>query len=253
MLKQYLREKVALAALLLNLDNVSSSKELMNTSMTVEQRKLLDLHLQLILEVNKTTNLTRITDWDQGQLLHVEDSLFGLPALLKAPKGRYADLGTGGGFPGIPLAIMSGCQTLLVDSVKKKITALESVIHQLGLQDQISTYAGRIEDLSLQQPESLSVITARALSSLPSLLELASPLLRYGGHLICYKSNPDQDELDTAKNISHKLGMEYSYHYEGYLSDNTTHRMIIVYTKVSEPEVALPRRVGMAQKKPFKS
>ena len=66
MLKQYLREKVALAALLLNLDNVSSSKELMNTSMTVEQRKLLDLHLQLILEVNKTTNLTRITDWDQG-------------------------------------------------------------------------------------------------------------------------------------------------------------------------------------------
>lgn len=225
----------------------------MNTSLTVEQRKLLDLHLQLILEINKTTNLTRITDWEQGQLLHVEDSLFGLPALLKAPEGNYADFGTGGGFPGIPLAIMTGRKTLLVDSVKKKIAALDSVISQLGLEEQISTYAGRIEDLSLQQPESLSVISARALSSLPSLLELASPLLQQGGNLICYKSNPDQEEFDTAIAISQKLGMEFSYNYDGYLSDNKTHRTIIVYTKVSDPEVTLPRRVGMAQKKPFRS
>lgn len=224
----------------------------MNTTISIEQQKLLDLHLELILEINKTTNLTRITDWEQGQLLHVEDSLFGLPALLEAPDGAYADLGTGGGFPGIPLAIMSGRQTLLVDSVQKKIRALQSVLSKMGLEDQISTYAGRIEELSIDKPEAFSVVTARALSSLPSLLELSSPLLSKGGNMICYKSQPDQDEIDTAKHVCKKLGMAFTNSYEGYLSDGKTYRLILIFTKISDPEISLPRRIGMAQKKPFK-
>ena len=70
----------------------------------IEQRKLLDLHLELVLKENERSNLTRIVDWQQGQLLHIEDSLVGLQEFEDAPSGRAADLGSGGGFPGIPLS-----------------------------------------------------------------------------------------------------------------------------------------------------
>ena len=92
----------------------------------IEQRKLLDLHLELVLKENERSNLTRIVDWQQGQLLHIEDSLVGLQEFEDAPSGRAADLGSGGGFPGIPLAIVSGRPIMLVDSVTKKTIALGS-------------------------------------------------------------------------------------------------------------------------------
>lgn len=100
----------------------------------IEQRKLLDLHLELVLKENERSNLTRIIDWQQGQLLHIEDSLVGLQEFEDAPSGRAADLGSGGGFPGIPLAIVSGRPIMLVDSVTKKTTALDRMIEELGLE-----------------------------------------------------------------------------------------------------------------------
>ena len=78
---------------------------------------LLKRHLELVIEANKVTNITRISTWDEGMLLHVEDSLVGLPEVVAAPEGRYVDLGSGAGYPGIPLAVESGRRTLLVDSV----------------------------------------------------------------------------------------------------------------------------------------
>lgn len=145
------------------------------------QRELLDKHLELVIEENKVTNLTRIVDWESAQVLHVEDSLAGLPEVEGALEGPYLDMGSGAGFPGIPLAIMTGRETLLADSVGKKTRALDSFAAELGIDDIVSTYHGRIEDLALQQPNHFSLVTARALSSLASLLELASPLLTKGG------------------------------------------------------------------------
>ena len=98
---------------------------------SIEQRKLLDEHLRLVIELNKTVNLTRITSWEKGQLLHVEDFLLGLEAITKAPRGKYGDIGTGGGFPGIPLAIMTGRETVLVDSVGKKLKLLILLLKNL--------------------------------------------------------------------------------------------------------------------------
>lgn len=218
---------------------------------TIEQRKLLDKHLELVIEENRITNLTRIIDWEQGQLLHIEDSLQGLPEINEAPEGRLVDLGTGGGFPGIPLAIMSERLTLLVDSVGKKIKALDRIIIELDLMDQINTYAGRAEELAQQEPESTAVITARALSSLPSLLELSSPLLQMGGHLVCYKGQPTKEEITHAQEVQTMFGMELISQREFVLSDQETHRSILVFKKVTSPTIKLPRRVGMAQKKPF--
>lgn len=220
-------------------------------SISEEQRALLNRHLELVIEANKISNLTRITDWDQGQLLHVEDSLVGLPEVNDAPQGRYADLGTGGGFPGIPLAIVTGRNTLLVDSVGKKTRALDSILSDLGLSERVETYTGRAEDLAIELPGVFSVITARALSSLPSLVELASPLLGRGGRLVCYKGRPDDEEVERAKSLEKKLGMAFVSRRDVILSDDETHRSIFVFEKVRKQKIKLPRRVGMAQRHPL--
>lgn len=216
------------------------------------QQELLDKHLQLVIEANKHTNITRIVDVEQGRLLHVEDSLAGLPEFQAAPSGLAADLGTGGGYPGIPLSVMTGRPIDLVESVGKKARVLESIVEQLGLRDSVTVRNERAEELALERPNAYSVVVARALAALPSLVELASPLLHIGGQLIAYKSQDYADELEHAKRIEHKVGMKPISTRDFALSDSETHRSIIVFEKVSEPTVKLPRRPGMAQKNPYK-
>ena len=213
--------------------------------------QLLEQHLQLVIEANKTTNITRITSPESARVLHIEDSRVGLPEMQQAPEGRYADIGTGAGYPGIPLAIATGRETLLVDSVKKKTDILNGFIEELGLGDKVSTYGGRIEDLATEQPKQFSVITARALSKLSSLMELASPLLKMNGQLICYKARVDEEELNHAVELEKKLGMKLVSDRDTVLSDGETYRRILVFEKVAKPKISLPRRVGMAQKKPL--
>ncbi len=214
------------------------------------QKELILQYLKEILEVNISINLTRITDPQDAEILHIEDSLSIIQEMNEAPEGLYGDLGTGGGFPGVPLAIATKRETILVDSIKKKITAIESVLSNLNIQD-IGVYSGRIEELALEMPEEFSVLTARALSSLNSLLELSAPLLKINGWLICLKSHISMEELDNALAIEDKVGMKLIKRRDFYLSDNETYREIFVFEKVSEPKVKLPRRIGLAQKKPL--
>lgn len=219
--------------------------------MNEAQQNLIHRHLELIIEANNTTNLTRIDSLEDGMILHVEDSLSGLPEIQAAPEGLYGDLGTGGGFPGIPLAIVTGRPTILADSVGKKTKVLDEVIRELGLAGQVSTYHGRIEDLAIDHRFSFSVLTARALSKLSVLMELASPCLKMGGHLICYKANVSEDELEHALGLQKKLGMELASDRSFVLSDGQTNRRIIVFKKVAKPKLSLPRKMGFAQKKPL--
>lgn len=220
--------------------------------MDERQLDLMYQYLDLILEANKTTNLTRITDHDEAKLLHIEDSLVGLPEVDDAPAGMYGDLGSGGGFPGVPLALASGRQTLLIDSVKKKMTLVQQVLDELGLSAQISTFDGRIEILGQQQPRSFAVLTARALSRLVALLELSSPLLIKGGRLVCYKAQVAEDELKEARAVESLLGMRLISCRDTILSDDETRRTILVFEKVGKAHLKLPRRVGLAQKSPLK-
>ena len=90
-------------------------------NLSLEKQNVLQRHLELVLKANETTNLTRISSAEQGTLLHIEDSLCGLPEIEDAPEGLYGDLGTGAGFPGIPIAVATGRKTVLVDSRKKKM------------------------------------------------------------------------------------------------------------------------------------
>lgn len=209
---------------------------------------LLKRHLELVIEANKTTNITRISTWEEGMLLHVEDSLVGLPEVMDAPAGRMADIGSGAGYPGIPLAIESGRQTLLADSVGKKTAILSSMVETLGLEN-VEVYTGRIEDLAREKPAAFTVVTARALAQLSILMELASPMLQEGGRLVCYKANVSDEELQHALSLQEQLGMKHVSDRTVTLGDNC--RRIICFEKTDRPKIKLPRKVGMAQKRPL--
>ena len=215
------------------------------------KKDILDQYLLLILEANKKMNLTRIDSFEQAQILHIEDSLAALPEINAASSGLYGDLGTGGGFPGFPVAIYTGRKTVLIDSVKKKMSVLESIVSQLGLSSQITCYSGRIEDLAREKGNGFSVLTARALSKLPSLVELASPLLSPGGRLVSYKANVSEEEIENALFACSLVGMELVSRRSLMLSDGSTYREIIVFEKTSKPKMKLPRRVGLAQHSPL--
>lgn len=230
-----------------------TQNKILLTSFPQEAQELMQLHLKLVLLANKTTNLTRISSFKEGELLHIEDSLVAYPEISDAPAGFYGDLGTGAGFPGIPLSIVSGRVTTLIDSTAKKTKVLNDIITKLGLSQQVTTFTGRIEELSLEQSKYYSVLTARALSSLPSLLELASPLLTVKGQLICYKAQVEESELQNACVLEEKLGMRLVSDRKAVLSDQITKRRILVFEKVSEPHIKLPRRIGLAQKRPLKN
>lgn len=216
-----------------------------------DQQELILKHLSLLLETNESLNMTRIASTDEAMLLHIEDSLAALPAITAAPNGLYGDLGSGNGYPGIPLAIVSGRQTVLVESIKKKAAALEQFVFSLGLSSRIEVAGERIEELAERERGQFSVLTARALTSLPSLMELASPLLAQNGQLICFKSKLADDELQTAKKIEQKMGLQLISDTRYCLSDKRTERRLLIYSKSGESEVKLPRRAGMAQKRPY--
>lgn len=213
---------------------------------------LCNKHLELVLQENQKFNLTSIKDFQQGKLLHIEDSLIPLQDLNNAPNGVLLDLGSGAGFPGIPLSIYSGRQTILIESITKKANFLQQCVNELGIQNNISVFNGRIEDYTIQNKYQASVIVARALSSLPSLLELSSPLLTLDGIFIAYKGNTQQTEETQANNILDTLGMELVNKQQYVLSDNTTKREIFIYKKVEQEKIKLPRKNGLAQKRPLK-
>ena len=214
-------------------------------------QELLLRHLDLVMEANRTTNLTRIDTREDGLLLHIEDSLAGLPEVAAAPAGLLGDMGSGAGFPGIPLALATGRHTVLIESVAKKAAELDGFIRELGLTGQVETFAGRLEDLCETRRASFAVLTARALAQTGALMELAAPLLVMGGRLVCYKAQPGEDEVEHARGLEQTLGLSLVGDRNFVLSDGATHRRMLVFEKVAKPTLKLPRRVGMAQKKPL--
>lgn len=215
-----------------------------------EYSEILNQYLEAVLEANKALNLTSVDTFSEGMVLHVEDSLSALEEVQAAPAGALIDLGSGGGFPGVPLAVATGRETLLVDSTAKKMTAVGRIVSGLGIGN-VKTSSARIEELALQQPAAFAVATARALASLPSLLELTAPLLQSGGQLIAYKGPGYEEELERAASLEAKLGMRLIKSRSFLLSDHVTQRTILLFEKFAGPQILLPRRVGVAQKRPY--
>lgn len=208
-------------------------------------------HLELVLERNKTVNLTRIDDEKSGVYLHVVDSLLLLEAFSSAPDGAFVDMGTGAGFPGIPLAVMTGRPATLVDSVGKKVLAVRDFVRELGLQDTVRAEHVRIEDLARREAGRYCVVTARAVAQTNVLVEYAAPLLRQGGRLVVAKARPSSEEMDAADRAAKVCGLKRVCSQSFELPHGLGHREVVSYERVGKPRVRLPRPAGTAKRNPL--
>lgn len=164
-------------------------------------RAAIDTHVRFLLAWTTAINLTAVRDPADVARLHVLDSLTAVSRIRTAGAEALLDLGSGGGYPGIPLAIALGARrTLLVDSVGKKVRFLETVIAALGLGDRMAAEAARAEELARgrRDREAWPVVTARAVAGLAELVEVALPLVAPGGVLVAWKRAPLDDELAAA-------------------------------------------------------
>lgn len=208
-------------------------------------------HLEWLLATNEELNLTAVTDPAEAVRLHAVDSLMALPELGSAPEGLLVDIGTGGGFPGLELAVASERTALLVDSVRKKARALNGFLVHQNLAPRISVSEERSETLALQDPGCAAVVTARAVADLPVLVELASPLLVIGGRLVALKARLMEDEVARGAAAADVCGMIPAGSRQFSLPGGDEVRTILVYEKISASKIVLPRRPGVATKKPL--
>ena len=172
----------------------------------------IDGHVALLLAWNDAINLTAITDPAGIAMRHVLDSLSAVPVLEAASPGGQAgrraivDLGSGGGFPGLSLAAaLPRSEVTLVESVGKKARFLEATVAATGLADRVHVRAARAEALA-SRPGRWDVVTARAVGSLPDLVELALPILRIGGYLVAWKRGDIGAELAGARRAATAMG-----------------------------------------------
>lgn len=217
----------------------------------VDQAELLLRHMEWVLSANERVNLTAIRDRDEAVRLHVVDSLVALPEILEAPGGALLDIGTGGGFPGFALAVCSGRDATLLDSVKKKVAVLEEFLESEALTDTIKATAGRAEELAATRTGGFSVVVARAVAELPALIELARPLLRSSGRFVALKARLSDDEAARGDVVAGKVGMRRVGSRRVVLPGGAETREIVTYEVCGRSAVKLPRRTGLAQSRPL--
>ncbi len=215
-----------------------------------DQAQLCVQHLLLVIEKNKVLNLTRILNEGDAIVLHLLDSLLLLPYMNEAPRGDFLDMGTGAGFPGIELAIATGRNGLLIDSVGKKVDAVYEFAEQLGLEN-VAAEQYRLEEAALDFDEQFSCVVARALAPLPVLIEYATPFIVDKGLFVVTKGNPDKAELASGDKAASICGLKLLKKQSFELPNELGHREILVYQKVRKAKINLPRPNGLARKKPL--
>lgn len=208
-------------------------------------------YLDEILDENTRVNLTAVTRPADAVHIHVVDSLAAYPELSVAPEGTLVDIGTGGGFPGVPLAIASGRYATLLDSVGRKGQAVERALRRSHADERIRVVTARAEEHARSNPAAYAVAVARAVAPLPSLVELASPLLQAGGHLIAMKAVLSEEELVAGDAVASLTGMQRVGLRRFKLPKGGESRSMVIYRRSGTPEVSLPRRNGLAQKRPL--
>jgi 16S rRNA (guanine527-N7)-methyltransferase len=164
-------------------------------------RSAIDAHVRFLLAWTEAINLTAVRDPAAVARLHVLDSLAAVPPLAALGVDRLLDIGSGGGFPGLPLAVALGAdRALLVDSIGKKVRFLQAVLGATGTGRRIAAEQSRSETLARdpRDREAWPAVTARAVASLADLVELGLPLVAPGGVLVAWKRVPLDDELDDA-------------------------------------------------------
>lgn len=202
-------------------------------SLDEEQAAAMRTFWALVLDTNAHTNLTRITDDEDATLKHFVDSLSVLQTDVFTADARVADVGTGAGFPGVPLKIVRpDLQLTLIDSTLKRVRFLESVVEAMGLTDVQAIHA-RSERLGRDRAfaGTFDVVVARAVARLERLLPLCLPLLRKGGRLVAMKGPDVEEEVRSARSALRKGGGAVEALHRLELPEGAGDRTLIVVEK----------------------
>ncbi|PMB39963.1 16S rRNA (guanine(527)-N(7))-methyltransferase RsmG [Fischerella thermalis CCMEE 5330] len=235
-------------------------QQTLNWQPTTKQQVQLQRLYELILEGNQKLNLTRITDPQEFWEKHLWDSLRGVALLLRvgqkdftSPLHHFIDIGTGAGFPGIPVAIaLPDCTVTLVDSTRKKIAFLEHILPELKL-DNVKTLIGRAEEIGQQSQyrQNYDVAMIRAVSNAPVCAEYTLPLLKQGGLAIIYRGNWTEEETTALTDAVKLLGgeIEAIEQFTTPLSKSLRHCLYL--RKIATTPAKFPRAVGIPTHKPL--
>lgn len=211
-----------------------------------------DRYSEILLDWNERMNLTRITDEQEIIDKHFIDSL--TPLLLEEYEGtgKVLDLGTGAGFPGMVLALTEPAREFhLMDSLNKRITFLDAVVKDLGI-DNVKTFHGRAEEAGRNPEfrEQYQIVVSRAVARLNILAEYCLPFVELGGYLIAMKGPEGLEEIEEADKAINTLGAELT-HYEEFLLPDGDKRILVVLRKIKGTPKKYPRGGGKPRKDPL--
>ncbi len=222
-------------------------------SLSAGQIKQFSRYFEELLAWNQKFNLTAITDEQGVHIKHFVDSLLGSQTTDWQGSGSLLDLGTGAGFPGLPLKIVCpDLEVTLVDSLLKRVGFLKHMIEVLGLKGVRAIHA-RAEDLGQDKNfrERYDYVVSRAVAKMPVLCEYCLPLVKVGGQFLAYKGPEGSAELSEAENALQILGGELKETFKGYLPNEGGERYIFVVRKSRPTPAKYPRKAGTAVKKPL--
>ena len=228
--------------------------ESINVELSDKQIEQLDKYYEILVEWNSFMNLTGITEYEEVMLKHYLDSL-----VLKLPIDggnlniKLIDVGTGAGFPGLPLKIAyPDTEVVLFASLNKRIKFLDEVIAQLGLKG-ISTVHGRAEDggKSKELREQFDVSVSRAVADLSVLSEYNLPFVKVGGYFVAYKSGEIDEELEKSKKAILILGGQIEKVDKFKLPETDIERSLVYIKKVKNTPKKFPRKAGLPAKEPI--
>lgn len=217
------------------------------------QAAAFDTYERELIEWNQRFNLTSITQPDQIRTKHFLDSLSCWLAMRQEPPGRVIDIGTGAGFPGVPLKILQpGLDLTFVEATAKKAGFLEHIVQVLSLEG-AKVVAKRGEEVGqmAEHREAYDWAVARAVAPMPVLAEYLLPLVKVGGHALAQKGKGARAEAEEAEPAIRKLGAELGDLFPVTIPGLDEERWLIVIKKTAPTPAAYPRRPGMPSKRPL--
>ena len=228
--------------------------EKLNISIDEDQKSKFEKYYSLLLEKNKVMNLTRITDEREIIIKHFVDSLMICKVIEMDKVESLIDVGTGAGFPGIPIKIMwPNTKVTLLDSLDKRVGFLKEVIEELDLEG-IEAVHGRAEDFGQDADYrgQFDLCVSRAVANLATLSEYCVPFVKDQGIFVSYKADESDEEINEAKAAIEILGGTIENVSEEVIPGDEIKRKLVVIRKVEKTDSKYPRKAGKPSKKPLK-